>query len=211
MNRIPVFTIVAGLLIAVVLSAGCSSTPASRFYALGSANTPEDFKNQRIKDSGIIAVGPIRIPEYLDRPQIVTRSGNSELTMAEFHRWGGSLDNDLKRVIPENIAQKLDSMGYLVVNWPIPGEGNLPVQYQIVIDILQFEGTLGGSVTLKCQWGIMGDGEKARKAVRVSLITEPVQGQEYEHLVAAMSNAIARLSSEIADVVRELPRPASPQ
>lgn len=211
MNRIPVFTIVAGLLIAVVLSAGCSSTPASRFYALGSANTPEDFKNQRIKDSGIIAVGPIRIPEYLDRPQIVTRSGNSELTMAEFHRWGGSLDNDLKRVIPENIAQKLDSMGYLVVNWPIPGEGNLPVQYQIVIDILQFEGTLGGSVTLKCQWGIMGDGEKARKAVRVSLITEPVQGQEYEHLVAAMSNAIARLSSEIADVVRELPRPANPQ
>ncbi len=102
-------------------------------------------------------------------------------------------------------------MGYLVVNWPIPGEGNLPVQYQIVIDILQFEGTLGGSVTLKCQWGIMGDGEKARKAVRVSLITEPVQGQEYEHLVAAMCNAIARLSSEIADVVRELPRPASPQ
>jgi len=211
MNRLAVFIIATGLLIAFVLSAGCSSTPASRFYALGSANSPEYFKNQRIKDSGIIAVGPIRIPEYLDRPQIVTRSGNSELTMAEFHRWGGSLDNDLKRVIPENIAQKLDSMGYLVVNWPIPGEGDLPVQYRIVIDILQFEGTPGGSVTLKCQWGIMGDDEKARKAVRVSLITEPVQGQEYEHLVAAMSNAIARLSSEIADVVRELPRPASPQ
>lgn len=211
MNRLPLLVIGACLLLAFLLLAACSSTPASRFYALSAVNATEYLKHQQVKDRGIIAIGPIRIPEYLDRPQIVTRSGNSELTMAEFHRWGGSLDNDLKRVIPENIAQQLDSMGYLVVNWPIPGEGNLPVQYRIVIDILQFEGTPGGSVTLKCQWGILGDDEKARKAVRVSLITEPVQGREYEHLVAAMSNAIARLSSEIADVVRELPRPASPQ
>lgn len=206
MKHLPIIVIAACLLVTA-----CSSTPASRFYALSSVNTTEYVKHQQVKDRGIIAIGPIRIPEYLDRPQIVTRSGNSELMLAEFHRWGGSLDNDLKRVIPENIAQKLDSAGYLVINWPVPGEGNMPVQYRVAIDILQFEGSPGGTVTLKCQWGIWGNDDKSRNSSRVSLITEPVQGQEYEHLVAAMSNAIARLSSEIADVVRELPRPASPQ
>jgi len=209
-NRLRVVTIVAGLLTAVLLSAACSSTPASRFYALSSVNATDHLKHRQVKDRGIIAIGPIRIPEYIDRPQIVTRSGNNELVLAEFHRWGGSLDNDLKRIIPDNIAQKIDSAGYLVVHWPVPGNGSLPVQYRVVIDILQFEGTSGGTVTLKCQWGILGDHEKTRKAVRVSLITEPVQGPEYEHLVAAMSNAIARLSSEIADVILTLPMPAEP-
>lgn len=210
MNRLKIITVGAFLLLALLLLTACSSTPASRFYALSPVNTSEYVKQQQVKDNGIIAIGPIRIPEYLDRPQIITRSGNSELMLAEFHRWGGSLDNDLKRVIPENIAQKLDAAGYLVINWPVPGEGNMPVQYRVAIDILQFEGTLGGTVTLKCQWGIWGNDEKSRNSSRMSLITEPVQGQEYEHLVVAMSNALSRLSSEIADVVLTLPKPAAP-
>jgi uncharacterized lipoprotein YmbA len=195
----------------LLLVSGCGTTPASRFYTLTPADSTTFSSDPAQQQHSIIAIGPIKIPEYLDRPQIVIRASNSELIPAEFHRWGGSLDNDLKRIIPQNITQQLISTGYLALSWPVSARGDLPIQYRVVIDILQFDGNPDGMVVLKSQWWILRNDEKVLKTVHNSLITVKVQGQDYEHLVTAMSNAVFRLSSEIADIILTLPTGEKPK
>ena len=63
----------------------------------------------------VVAVGPVAIPDYLDRPQILTRSGPSELQLAEFERWAGSLEKDVSRVLAENLSTLLEKDHVIVL------------------------------------------------------------------------------------------------
>ncbi len=62
---------------------GCTVTPPSRFYIL----TPLDSlaagkKTRGAQNTPIIGIGPVELPGYLDRPQIVTRAGGNQLNLA---------------------------------------------------------------------------------------------------------------------------------
>jgi len=41
-----------------------------------------------VEEGVVLAVGPVRIPDYLHRPQIMTRSEGNEIRMVETERWG---------------------------------------------------------------------------------------------------------------------------
>lgn len=195
--------------LAACMLAGCvGSSQNAKFYTLSSIESPEPSKKPDAKDSVMVAVGPIRIPEYLDRPQIMTRTGKNELVFSEFQRWGGSLENELQRVMAVNIGGRLGG-GYAVVNWPSAGIGNLPFVYRVSIDILQFEKVSEHDVVLKAQWGIIRRDNGERLFVNSSSIREQVTGTDYEALVAAMSRAAAGLTGEIAAEISSLPRPAT--
>ena len=48
-----------------------------------------------------IGVGPVTVPDYLDRPQIATRSSSSSLQFSEFDRWAEPLEKNLMRVLAD--------------------------------------------------------------------------------------------------------------
>lgn len=195
------------LVFALLLLAACGGTsPNAKFYSLSSVTAPESTGTAIAKESSVIAIGPLRIPEYLDRPQIITRSGPNELYYSEFQRWGGSLENELRRVLSQDIGMLLGT-GYSVINWPSSGEGTVPILYRVIVDILQFEGVSGNQVVLKSQWAIIGNKEQERLVARTSTVAEQIAGPGYEEVVAAMSRAVAKLSREIAGSVSTLPRP----
>ena len=56
-----------------------------------------------------VVVAAVRLPKYLERPQLVTRSGDNRLQLEEFHQWGGNLGKDLTRVLAENLSRLLGS------------------------------------------------------------------------------------------------------
>src|SRR5512137_2064475 len=104
-------------LLAVIL-AGCAGSPSSKFYQLNALQnmtsiTPDVSREQH----QAIAIGPVRIPDYLDRPQIVTRAGKNELNLSEFHRWAGSLESDVTRVLVEDLSSFLPANRFSVVPW----------------------------------------------------------------------------------------------
>ena len=70
--------------------------------------------------------------------------------------------------------------------------------YWVELLVQRFEGTLGGSVKLKTQWGLFSK-DKRFIMKRQSVIAEPVNGTGYDALVEAMSRALERLSRDIAD------------
>jgi len=141
----------------------------------------------------ILAIGPVTIPDYLDRPEIVTRSSRNQLTIADFDRWGGSVATDINRVLAENLSSQLAPQGISVVMSRTPA----PIRYKVPISFNRFEAS-GETVMLWAQWGIVDQEEYAPAATGESVITKPVTGKTYLDVVAAMSDALADLSKDIA-------------
>ena len=194
LDRCVLFT----LALFVVILTGCAGSPSSRFYQL----TPVQSRISVIPDvppdqSLFIAVGPVRIPDYLDRPQIVTRSGKNELSLSEFDRWAGSLESDAGRVLVEDISSLLPADRFFVVRRTSYLEGQAPASYRVEVLVERFEGTLGDSVLLQAQWGVFAK-DRSLLLTKESRISKEIKGSSYDALVAAMSSALERLGRDIS-------------
>jgi len=84
-----------------VLAVGClgRSRPAEFFTLSPMARAEERGAVAARPDLGL-GIGPVQFPRYLDRPEIVTRDGEHQLVLGEWHRWGGSLRTDILRSSP---------------------------------------------------------------------------------------------------------------
>ena len=186
----------------VVLS-GCASSPTPRFYLLSSLEaTSSEMKPSAEEQCFSIGIGPINIPYYLDRPQIVMRGAPIEFKLAEFDRWGEPVKDNLKRVLAKNLSILLCTKTIAFFPW----RGGIPIDYRIEMEVLRLDGSLGENVSLEAWWMVFsGDGKKML-ASKKSTFTEAVGGQDYKSLVAAHSRALGHLSREIAEVIKALPR-----
>ncbi len=197
-NNLPHGLVVCTLGLLVVILCGCASSPSSKFYQLSAMNAPASEMHSSNQDVMVVVIGPLRIPDYLDRPQIVTRSGKNKLHLSEFDRWAGSLENDIIRVLVEDVSAQLPPKRFFVIRWAPLLQTRLSAAYKVELIIERFDGALGGLVSLKAQWGIFSP-EKGLLMKRESQIDEEVRGKDYDSVVDAMSRAIGRLSKEISD------------
>jgi uncharacterized lipoprotein YmbA len=179
---------------------GCSFSQPSRFYRL-SPSSAEDLKtlNPSVQNK-TISVGPITIPVVLNRPQIATLSGKNAVIISEYDRWAGSLNDNLVRTLTDNMATLLPSM--TVVPYELGRRINS--SYQLILDIQQFDGTLGKSVMLKAGWIIIDNDTKKTLLVKKTKISEDLKGSDYNDYVAGMSSALGKLSLEIAQTFSTL-------
>jgi len=183
----------------MVISAGCASSPPSKFYQLNSIPNGLSVTRDGSPDqSMVIVIGPVLIPDYLDRPQIVTRSGKNDINLSEFNRWAGSLANDINRVLVEDVATLLPANCFFVVRWTPFLETQVPVASTVEVAVERFEGTLGGSVVLRAQWAIFAK-DRQLLVKKETEISEKMSGSSYDTLVGAMSSALEKLSRDIAD------------
>lgn len=199
-----IIAMVSGLVL--LLTTGCiggSRSKPSRFYTLNSmgsrqaaayAVSSDMTRNLRI---GIV---PVNIPEYLKKRQIVTRTSASEISLAEFDRWAGSLDEDIGRVLAENLSLLLNTDKVLNFPW----RRNVEIDYTIEMQVSRLEGSLGGDVEFVVRWAIFDAANKNAFSVQTSRIKQPVQGNSYADLVAAQSQVLAVFSQQLAATIMQL-------
>ena len=174
--------------------AGCAGqTPRSNFYMLSAEAKPVAVTGGNC-GSQAISVGPVSWPRYLDQPRIVSRVGTNRLEENEFNRWGGSLEDEFIRTVIKNLSELLQSER--VVNYR-RSEHFSPV-YRVEIIVNQLDGELGKDVVLDAKWSIIDETTRALKVVTTTSVSENTSGPGYEPLVNASSEAVARLSEEIA-------------
>lgn len=183
---------------AFVMLGGCASQP-SRFYLLGALPEAETMP---LAASGAqtptIGVGPVSLPRYLDRPQIVTRTGANELKMAEFDRWAEGLDANFARVVAENLSLMFPTARVVVSPWLRA----TTIDYQVTVDVSHFVSQVGGEGLLIADWLIFrGEGPQVLATGR-SRFSAPAAGRDYASMVAALSQTVADLSREIATHLR---------
>jgi uncharacterized lipoprotein YmbA len=186
-----------------LLLTGCgSSSPRVDFYTLNPLTGMQAEANTPAADQKLsIGVGPVEIPEILDRPQIVTRSGPNKLNVDEFHRWAGRLDESFAQVLAQNISLLLATDQVAVYPW----QADFKPRYRIALKISYFEGQWGKDVLLEAIWSVTSRQSQQTHRMRKSVINEPLSPEpDYEALVAAHSRAIAQLSREIAKEIQNL-------
>jgi uncharacterized lipoprotein YmbA len=181
-----------------LMVAGCASQP-SRFYLLNALPNSETASLGTSGEQGLtIGVGPVTLPHYLDRPQIVTRTSAYELKLAEFDRWAESLDANFARVLADNLALSMPASRVAVSPWPRA----TAVDYQVIVEVTHFLSQEGGESLLIADW-ILSKGEGQQVLTRgKSRLSASVGGQDYTAIVAAMSQTVASLSREIATAIK---------
>lgn len=197
--------------------AGCAVSDPTQFYTLGqaaaSSPTAESVERKasastsrsRVAATGAvgIGVGPVLLPGYLDRSQIVVRTGADRVELSMFHRWAEPLADGIARTLAEEIGARVPTERIVIFPWR--GVVARVIQYQVVVAVLRFDGRPGGDVTLDTRWRILGrDGDELE--FRRSTVIETAAGSGYEPMVAAMSRALVTLGQEIAAEIRTLPR-----
>ena len=197
MNKDRLFRIaLLSVVMVSLLIGGCGSSRPAKFYILHPVNSPGAAGKQATLSTPAVTVGvgPVEIPDYVDRPQIVTRTAQNELDVNVFHRWAGGLKPDVTRVLTENLSALLPADQVAVVPW----RRSVPLQHRVTVDVTRFDATPGDSVWLKAQWTIYGQDGKTVAMARETNVKEPVNGRDYTSIVEAMSRALGSLSKDIA-------------
>jgi uncharacterized lipoprotein YmbA len=194
--------IVMAVLAACALNA-CSSTGGdvqTHFYvldALPAGMTALEGKQRKRPVS--IDIAALRLPQYLQRPQIVTRTSNNELKLAEYHQWGGNLAKNMMRIIARNLAQLLNTTQITVFS----RRPATPPDVRVEIDVLRFELAPDSRVHLSAQWRTATDSEGATTITTISdYYSDPLASPaKMDATVRAMSELTGRLSTDIAYAV----------
>jgi uncharacterized lipoprotein YmbA len=187
------------------IAAGCFSLDpkpdASRFFALTSlARTGQTTQDSIATNALALGIGPIKIPGYLDRQQLVTRISQNRFAIAENDRWAEPLEENFSRILSQNLAILLQTDRLVVYPW----ERSEQPKYQVQVELLRFEPNVEQVVELWARWRII-DSTKKTLTVKESYLTHPAKEKSTEALVASMSDAVSSLSKEIAAAIRGLP------
>ena len=157
-----------------------------------------------------VGVGPVNLPPYLDRPQVVIRgTAGHKLELSEFHRWAEPLNDSISRVIIVNLSNMLESTRV----YSIPRRNKtIPLEFRIEIDIARFDGTVDGGALLVARWTLYGQ-QEAALATKVSIIREPAlaapsaekqsDADKFEQLIAAQNRALQQLSQELLAAINK--------
>jgi len=183
------------LLVSLAALSGCGSSPPVRFFTLA-ADPPPAAMTQTSADFSVI-VGPVTVPEMVDRPQLVLRSSSSRVEIAEFARWAAPLKSEIPRVIADHLARLL---GGARTSTSAQRATGLP-DYRVLIDVQRFESAPNEGVTIQAQWEVRG--RSGTPFTGRSLVTEPA-GAGYDDLVAAHGRALAAVSRDIVAAIGQL-------
>lgn len=181
-----------------IVSAGCGSSPPSRFYTLSAAAAPAPAAGPSDLS---VAVGPVSVPAMIDRPQIVVSAGPNQVRLDEFNRWAAPLQSNISRVVADNLIAMLGTTRVTLFPQTVSGAAD----YRAAIEVQSFESTPGDAAALDALWTVSrardGKSQSGRTTVR-----EPAPQNGFDGLAAAHSRALARLSRDIADAVQALDR-----
>jgi uncharacterized protein len=178
----------------------CTSTP-SRFYLLNPLAPADGISAASKAERGpVIGLGPISLPKYLDQPQIVSRASRHQLVLGDFDRWAEPLQENVSRVLAENLSLLIPTDHLLVQEWP----RSVTLDYQVRVDVRHFDGWLGGESALIARWSIL-DPTARELLSRTSYLNAPTGGRDYEAMVVTMNQLLETLSRDIATAIQRLP------
>ena len=189
MRRVALLASIGALALVVT---GCAS-PSSQFFTLSAVPGPAAPSSDLS-----VAVAAIAIPASVDRPQIVVTMSPNQVRLDEFNRWVSPLQNNIGRVVAENLVAMLGTPRVTLSPQLLAAD----VNYRVGIEVQTFESAPGQAATLDAVWTVARTKDGRSRTGRTT-VREPAQ-PGYDALAAAHSRAVARLSRDIADAVGAL-------
>jgi len=176
----------------IPLLVACGASLPERFYRLDAL---ESGTASAMANSPRLSVGPVSVPDVLDRPQMVWQADAKRIVIAEQSRWAEPLPGAISRVVADNLARQVAGV--------LPVAAHASADIRIELDIRRLDAVPGQSVTLEAVW-------RLRQASHIKqghvLLRETVAANSTEALVAAHDRVLLVISRAIAVDLRDLPR-----
>jgi uncharacterized protein len=191
---------VAVVIVGTVL-VGCGGGAAVResFYTLSAPAAGGSTSTSTAATSNLaIFVGPVSVPESVDRTQMVLRTGANEVEVSEKYRWAEPLKSAVPRVIAETLTRELGTQRVLTSR----SAAALPVDYRVAIEVQRFDSSLTEGATIDALWTITPSAARGGSArTGRTRVTEPASGDPAT-LAAAHSRALDKVGRDIAAALR---------
>jgi uncharacterized protein len=183
-------------LICLALSApGCARSPRVNFYTLepvAPAGAPAAGQG-----APSVVVGPVTLPEAVDRPQLVVRAGANRVEILETHRWAEPLKSEIPRLVAQNLGRLLGSDRV----HSYQQQSGAGAGYRVLLDVVRLEAEPGQGVTIETAWTVRRTPGGNPRTGR-TLWREKAEGGGYDPLVPALSRALAGVSADIAKALQ---------
>lgn len=144
-----------------------------------------------------LGVGPITLPGYIDRSELVFQSGPNEFQVPPNVSWTGSLQENIATVLARDLQEELGAREVLTSPWPA---GRAPAR-RVTLNVRQFHGISGSDAVLDTSWRIQNS-SGGTVSHGGGTFREPIQGDGYAAVVAAESRLLAQCAAAIANSLR---------
>jgi uncharacterized protein len=192
--------------------AGCGALepradPSSYYIlaALPEADFAADNNTAGVKANFSVGLGPVELPAYLERQQIATRTSTNRLSYSETDRWAAPLAESFSSVLGQNIAHLLNTARLI----PFPWQSIDAPDYQLKIEVLQFEATSNQEAWLTARWSVIDRNKKILLDQRLAL-KRRASSLSTEDFVKALSATVGELSREIVKTLQTLDKQGKP-
>ncbi|HUP29244.1 MAG TPA: PqiC family protein [Usitatibacter sp.] len=175
--------------------AGCGSSPKENFYTLGEPQGPLPASNPSSSIS--VFVGPVTVPEAVDRTAMVLRTGPNSVDIDDTNRWAEPLKSAIPRVLAATLMRELGTPRVMASRAGTPSS----VDFRVAVEIQRFDSSLDRGATLDALWTVTpakGSGARTGR----TLAEEPATSRDPAGVAAAHSRALERLGRDIAAAMR---------
>ncbi len=179
---------------------GSGTTQTTRLYVLSPMDTAEAPVARRQDGDFTLGVGPLALPSYLKRPQIVTRIADNEVVTASFANWAEPLDRSFQRVLTENLSLLLDTQAV----YPHPWRRTLSPTYRLRLQVIRFDANPTGDAVLAARWEVLDGRGRPLTHKTKSVYRQAVAREDMAGVVTAMSLTLADFSRDLAAAIASL-------
>lgn len=187
--------------IAALASLGaCADAPPARHLSLDDGRPPV----ARSSNTPAVAVVRANVPDLIDRPQLVLRSGGNQVALSEQYRWAAPLRREIPRLVASDLGELLDSSRVAAV---LPEDAGFPVDFKLALDFQQLDAVVGQGIDVDVLWRL--EHRSGKTFVGRSSFRQPLAGAVADPpaLVAAQRQALRRVAAEIAKEIAAFPKP----
>ncbi len=188
------------LFFTIVLITGCANHQTTRFHILSANGVDTHPLNIQSENTLSVGLREVKLPAYLDRPQIVTRIGTNELVLSYANQWAEPISQSIVRVLTEQLQSRLPIISVSSYPWPL----TRTLDAEIQVNITQFEIVDNQHCILDVNWIISTTPKQTNLNRYSAIINISVTQNSYHAFVTAQSGALTQLSAEIADSLSTL-------
>jgi uncharacterized lipoprotein YmbA len=180
------------LTLPLLLPACLSSTPPSNYYMLSATVATEP---RGVEPS--IGVGPITIPEYLNRQSMVYSREGNRLHIDPYERWAEPLQNGIARVVSLNLAALLGTQSIQIFPW----SASRAPDYGLALNLLELDADTERAA-LVVEWKLRRpNGQPVAR--QISHLSQPLDGTvSGERIAHAYSALLQQLAERVAREIR---------
>ncbi|MBC2711812.1 MAG: membrane integrity-associated transporter subunit PqiC [Desulfosarcina sp.] len=197
MSRISLMILVVNCTLIAAFSGCRSMTPPVTYYTLSSI--PGQMAESETDASGVITIGirPVELPGYINRTQMVTRSGPHQLEISSLHRWADYPDRMVQKVLGENLQALMPHARVVNATWPVGLKPDVTVSFQF----LELIGISDKKMLLNAVWTVAhGDSLSVVQSHR-TILSEPMPSSGFDDLAAAHSRVLEALCRAVAETL----------